>query len=155
MLTSHMKKAKATETSPLRGPPPEFLTRLYGPTLEGLEDPPTPTRTQSSSSPNKKKRTRDEYEHPSAPIERPTAKRKHASFPIASPTNASSTSRSAYVRHESFYHLDGTLYVQLQGVRFNLHRSRLVKVSEWSQQRLDDAPVLINRDRERVRETPS
>lgn len=44
------------------------------------------------------------------------------------------------------------LLVQLQGVRFNLHRSRLVKMSDWFRERLDYSPIHQRRLSERERD---
>ncbi|KAH6897672.1 hypothetical protein BKA70DRAFT_1569796 [Coprinopsis sp. MPI-PUGE-AT-0042] len=51
---------------------------------------------------------------------------------------ASATVPLAYTRSESHWQLDGSLLVQLDGVRYNLHRSRLVRVCGWFRGVLED-----------------
>jgi hypothetical protein len=44
----------------------------------------------------------------------------------------------AYKRSEDYWQLDGSLLVQLDGVRYHLHRSRLVRVCGWFRGVLED-----------------
>lgn len=78
-----MKKAELTETGPLKSPPPEFLTRLYGPNLEGLEDPHPDgsMRNQSSPTSSGRKRTREEIELASTSANSLTPKRSVCPLP--------------------------------------------------------------------------
>lgn len=43
----------------------------------------------------------------------------------------------AYKKHHTHWYLDGSLFVQLGGVRYRVHRSRMVRVSDWFRDALE------------------
>lgn len=59
------------------------------------------------------------------------AKRKFASYPITSSITSTPTFKTVQIKRSRHWEADGNLLVQLENVRFKLHRSRLARLSPW------------------------